>query len=503
MKKCKLKKSIETTVSIAAILITIVGCSADEPATDVVDVAVTTAPTYVGGYPTQATVDASFEKYDYQAATQFYVWSTGYLNTIGFSDGLAKFGGTEDSMYIFDKQVGSQHKLLTANSEAVYNWSQIISVKDSPVVVVVPPKASGQFWDSGTRALGDFGFLGNDFGAGGKYLIVDRNWDGELPEDFRLIRVKESDYFMFQGRSFPVIEGSLEGAVKKGKQISFHRLSDEVNGAVPAQDYQYIGDAPFSQLWAEDAGAFEIMANHFNKDTAPEAARAHLGNMRALGMKQGEAFNPNAEQSEILERAAETGLAMVKSMAFGTRTNDTSKFVYDNRQHTVLNANVGKDFYQGNYEEVEARAGGWYQLVTNYMFDMTKQEVGKGQFYVTTYKDSDGEYLQGGNTYQLTMPADVPVNNFWSVPVYDLTYRAMIENGSDKFSLKSTNDLVAEADGSFVLYFAPELPEGAHEANWVKTNVGEGWMTIPRLYGARQEILDHEWRMNDFVRLNK
>ena len=44
-----------------------------------------------------------FEEYDYQAATQFYIWAYAYLNGMGFDKGLARLGGDESSVYIFEK----------------------------------------------------------------------------------------------------------------------------------------------------------------------------------------------------------------------------------------------------------------------------------------------------------------------------------------------------------------------------------------------------------------
>jgi hypothetical protein len=47
-------------------------------------------PEYVGGYPTNETVEAMFEEYDYQAAVQFYVWGYAYLNNLGHEKGMAR-----------------------------------------------------------------------------------------------------------------------------------------------------------------------------------------------------------------------------------------------------------------------------------------------------------------------------------------------------------------------------------------------------------------------------
>jgi hypothetical protein len=48
---------------------------------------------------------------------------------------------------------------------------------------------------------------------------------------------------------------------------------------------------------------------------------------------------------------------------------------------------------------------------------------GVGQRYIAVYQDKAGEWLTGGNTYRQRVPANSPVEQFWSVPVYCAHYR--------------------------------------------------------------------------------
>ncbi len=65
----------------------------------------------------------------------------------------------------------------------------------------------------------------------------------------------------------------------------------------------------------------------------------------------------------------------------------------------------------------------------------------------------------------------------------------MINNDQGRFSLGGMDDLTREADGSVILYFGPVAPEG-YEQNWIQTNPGEGWFTLPRLFAPLEPILD-------------
>ena len=121
--------------------------------------------------------------------------------------------------------------------------------------------------------------------------------------------------------------------------------------------------------------------------------------------------------------------------------------------------------------------------------------------YMSTFCDKDGEWLNGSNTYKLHIQAKVPVKQFWQIPVYDVTRRAMINNGQ-RSTISGTDNLTRNADGSVDIYFAPQLPQGVSETNWIKTTPEEGWFTLPRLYAPEQPILDKTWRWNDIEKID-
>ena len=215
-------------------------------------------PQYIGGYPTEETAERMFEEYDYQAAVQFYVWAYAYLNNLGMEKGLAKMGGDERSFYIFDKRVQPQHVLMTGNSEVVYIWPRFVDLSKGPVVFEIPPRTRGHFWDMGTRAYSDIGDVGPDKSKGGKYLIVNADYDGKIPKDYFVVRVKYSNRVTLGMRTFLAAEGGVEGAVKLAKQTKWYYLSEVKNP--PKNTYVMIGDRPFSQDWPRDERAFEWLA---------------------------------------------------------------------------------------------------------------------------------------------------------------------------------------------------------------------------------------------------
>lgn len=453
-------------------------------------------PKYEGGYPTVETAEAAFEEFDRQAATQFYIWAYAYLNGLGLDKGLAAMGGDERSIYIFDKRIQPQHVLMTANGEVIYVSTRAIDLSKGPMVLEVPPRSRGHFFDIGMRAYVDTGDVGPDGGEGGKYLLVARDYEGDIPEGYFEVRSTHSDLLFYIGRTFPESEGSVEAAVKHAKNFRLYPLAE---AEAPAeQDFVMIGDRAFTQDWPRAVEAFNWLGEVFSKDRPPAEARPHLGNMRRLGLTPGEDFAPDGRAKAILENAAKTGEAIALSMAFRNRVSTP---IYPDRQWEPYANNRSPRFLpEGGYEEVEERAGGWHQLVGNFA-SYTPAKPGTGQFSMGTYRDSDGKPLNGSHLYRFTMPADVPVAQFWQLPIYSTTNRSFVQTDQGRATLSSTDkDLRKNEDGSVTIYIGPEAPKG-FEPNWVKTNPDEGWFTLLRLYAPLEPILKKEWVPNDIERV--
>ena len=108
--------------------------------------------------------------------------------------------------------------------------------------------------------------------------------------------------------------------------------------------------------------------------------------------------------------------------------------------------------------------------------------------------DADGNAFDGGKTYRLHLPPNVPVKDFWSVILYSNQTRSMIQTDQRFPSVSSlTKGLLVNADGSVDVWFGPKAPQGK-EKNWVQTMPGKGWNTILRLYGPLEPWFDKSWR---------
>jgi hypothetical protein len=140
---------------------------------------------------------------------------------------------------------------------------------------------------------------------------------------------------------------------------------------------------------------------------------------------------------------------------------------------------------------------------TDYTFEafsvaegMVKQIVGAGSQYMSTAKDKNGDWLDGGKFYILRVPANVPAKEFWAVTVYDVLTRSMIKTSTMDPGVSSKDKPHANADGSVDIHFGPDVPTDPN-AIWIKTLPGRGWFAYFRWYGPTEAFFKKTWTLPD------
>ena len=175
---------------------------------------------------------------------------------------------------------------------------------------------------------------------------------------------------------------------------------------------------------------------------------------------------------------------MARANSFASPDPDT--YYYEDRKWQYV-GDVPYNFVKDGVLQVDRRAYVYYMALGNSPAMMAKN-VGVGSYYLWTYKDAAGEFLDGAKNYKLHIPAKVPAKDFWSVLVYDSLSRSELKNGQKFPSVSLYSGPKINADGSVDVYFGPEMPAG-QEKNWIKTVPGKGWFPIFRFYGPLRTAL--------------
>jgi hypothetical protein len=133
------------------------------------------------------------------------------------------------------------------------------------------------------------------------------------------------------------------------------------------------------------------------------------------------------------------------------------------------------------YSQLDERAAYFYEW-SCLSKSMVSRMPGVGQAYIGAYRDKNGQALDGGQSYRLYVPPNVPAKQFWSVTLYDVDTRCLIQNQqqiADRSSRMA--ELARNADGSVDLFFGPAAPK-RRENNWIPTVPGKAWFACFRFY---------------------
>jgi hypothetical protein len=109
--------------------------------------------------------------------------------------------------------------------------------------------------------------------------------------------------------------------------------------------------------------------------------------------------------------------------------------------------------------------------------------------YAIVWKDGDGQPLDGANRYELRLPADMPVDAFWSLTMYDVPEFHLVANPIDRYSIGDrTPGVITDPDGFVTIRIQADDPGGALSANWLPTPRAR-FRPVMRLYQPRAEAL--------------
>ena len=215
-----------------------------------------------------------------------------------------------------------------------------------------------------------------------------------------------------------------------------------------------------------------------------------------LGIKKGEPFNPDERLIKILEEGVALGELMLRNL----QTNPRFAHAYWEGTSWYKSFDFTIPQITDYKVELDERAVWFYEAVTS-SEGMVNPVPGKGQVYMTSKRDSDGNLVRADKTYKLRVPKDVPVAQFWSLTLYSEDTRRPYDNGGTELASASldsrTEQLQYNKDGSVDLYIGANAPQGM-ESNFMKTVDEDGWFVYFRLYAPTEPFFDKTFSLPDF-----
>ena len=405
--------------------------------------------------------------------------------------GVSETGGM--GVYVEPGAGKSEAIGLTYNTESIYASASIDLKQMGPAVIEVPPMVLGVIDDGFMRYVADLGNAGLDKGQGGKYLLLPPGYEGEVPEG----------YFVFQSstfRNWAMVRGFEKNTGRGDAALAYYHENFKIYSLANGVHEPGVFNLSFKKHYSthpRDITYFDLLNKMVQYEPSSAFTPEELGLLKALGIEKGKEFNPDARMQKILADGARLGDGMAKAISFANR--DPQAKVYPDRHWETIFIG-GYKFERDGARLLDARTLFHYTAIV-VTPAMEVKMVGVGSQYLATYKDSDGDFLDGSQNYTFTLPAGIPAKDFWSVTVYDADTRSLLQNGMPKPSISLFDQPEINADGSVDLFFGPEAPAGK-EKNWIKTLPGQGWFPYVRLYGPLEPFFDKTWKPSDIAKLS-
>lgn len=455
---------------------------------------------YVGGYPTEATLEKAYFDLDVQRASQAYLEfiSLSSMNSLfrGHEEDYGMTSAGDVGIYI-QQGTGKAGAIgLTYNTESIYASANTDLKVDGPTVIETPPNVLGVVNSGFMAYITDLGNAGPDKGKGGKYLLVPTGYEGDIPEGYFVYEVPTNKNWVMV-RGFTQETGTGEDALEYYKEnFKIYPLSTG-----PRENAKYVSmtGAGGNTTHPRDASYFTFLDKLVQYEPTSAFTSHQLGLLKAISIEKGKAFNPDARMKKVYEEGVKKGEAFAKAIAFAHRDKEAQ--IYDDRNYELIFVGGSHEFNRNGIDLLDAKTLFHYTAIV-VTPAMAKKMVGVGSQYLAAYRDADNDYLMGETSFKLRLPKGIPAKNFWSVTVYDADTRSLLQNGEDKPSVSMYDEPEFNEDGSIDIYFGPELPKGAPEKNWVKTVSGQGWFLYIRLYGPLEAYFDKTWKPEDIVKIN-
>lgn len=443
---------------------------------------------FKNGYPVGDTTARLFELQKLNRAVEVYTTQLMRVSEMAVREGTRAFGATTPQhVIIWEHLMDAKTVLLTANTETVYAMAHLDMKIDGPTVIQAPPQMLGFVQDGLQRYLADIGPLGPDKGKGGKFLILPPGYKGKVPAGYFVSR-SPTYSITFAVRGFQV-NGTTDQAVALMKQIRIYPLAKV--SAQPPMHFMNGSNQDIDTLFPDTFRYFELLARLVQEEPAELFEPLERAQMQAIGIEKGKPFNPDAKAKTLLGDAARIGGALARA---NTYDSPTTAYYYPNRKWQGVPGGITYTFTQNGIPQIDARNNVYYMAAGNTPAMMEKN-IGQGSQYLWTYRDANGEFLDGGKTYRLRIPPNIPAKAFWSVVVYDALSRSELQNGQPLPSVSSYTKPIINTDGTIDIVFGPS--ELAGGGNWIRTVPGKGWFPIFRWYSPTEAYFDKTWMLND------
>jgi hypothetical protein len=432
-------------------------------------------------------------------AAEAVIWGMPAVNTELMRQEMLNAGGKDNQIVYWGRPLDWHNQTLTPNPDTLYFMGFFDTQAAGPMVIEVPPAGddgalNGNFVTLWQVPLEDAGLLGVDKGAGVKFVILPPGHSGKLPDGYQPLQMDTlSGYFLVRSNLKSHGDADVQKSIAYGKRVKFYPLS-QIDDP-PETVFLDVKDASFDSTIKYDLSFFKLLDQIVQREPWIDRDRAMIDQLRTIGIEKGKPFNPNDAAKKVLQQ----GMAEAKAWLAAKYDLGFPPF-FDGTHWMMPSLPEAVKAQSENYADLNAYAVDARGLTYSYAYIGIKR-LGVGQFYLINIKDKAGKSYDGGRNYQLHVPPNVPVEQYWSVTAYDRETHALIKGVDHASRASNSPEVMKNGDGSVDIFFGPKAPSGK-EANWVPTNPSRRFELMFRLYAPTKALFDKLWTLPDIEEVN-
>jgi len=360
---------------------------------------------FVDGFPDDASVEKVYSNLDFQRGVQAFLTAMPAASLSAMREGLRSIGVNNNTVAIFETLMDSKSLFLTANTESIYTTGWL-DLKDGLLVVETPPNVLGLVDDFWFHYVADMGNAGPDKGKGGKFLFFPPGYQSDGPDGYYVFRSNTFGNWLLL-RGF-MVEGDPAPAVASiKKHLRIYPLAQAANP--PRTNFVNASGKAFNTIHATDGHFFEEV-NHVVQEELPSAIDPEtLGLLQSIGIEKGKPFAPSARMRKILTEAAGVANATARALTFRTRLQDA--YFYRNSAWKTAFVGGSHEFLHNGARILDARSYFHFYATGITPAMAMKMPAGVGSQYALAFVDAKNRPLDGGKTYRLHLPPNIPAKD--------------------------------------------------------------------------------------------
>lgn len=394
----------------------------------------------------------------------------------GYVGGFNRFRHYARSATPVDKDI------VSPNNDTPYSWAWL-DLRAEPIVLSLPAVPApryfvNQWFDLYTHNFAYTGVRTTGREAG-NYLFVGPRWEGTVPKGITKVFHSETEIVGTLTRT--QLAGPDDISAMQGIQAQYKLtpLSQFMGQPTPPAAPP-IAWPVWDPQRAEGIDFISYLNALLPFMPTVTSEEAMFSRFSKIGIGPGKQFDPaklDAVTREAIEQGIADGSKQLKERALAQKS---SKDCFGSRNE------LGPDYIW------QRSMGAMLGIYAN-----TKEEA----IYGTQQTGPDGKVLDGNKHWVLRFePGQLPpVNIFWSITMYKLPERLLVQNPINRYSIGDrTSGLKQGLDGSLELYLQNDNPGPDKASNWLPTPNGP-FFFVARFYGPKQPLTDGTWQLPPLV----